>query len=344
MPFAVPMIWREPTNHSSDCYFCMVDICGYSSKTKSGIVYPDIPSAIKPVPHSDLLPVPLPPDDDCSTEEDSSTENPSSSTPSVCPYSTDSPHLIKQGELNDLVRELSLSKQHSELLASRLKEWNLLACNTQISIFRTRHKKFADFYEMANSVCFCNDINGLMQALACPYVPEEWRLFIDASKISLKGVLLHNGNIQPAIPVAHAAGMKESYESMQVLLNLVKYQNHQWSICGDFKVIALILGMQGGYTKHSCFLCLWDSRDDANHYQKKEWPKRDVLIPGKQNVKYAPLIEPSKVLLPPLHIKLGLMKNFVKALDEKGRGFKYLREKFPKLTEAKVKAGVFVVC
>jgi hypothetical protein len=23
MAFAVPMVWREPTNHSDDCYFCV---------------------------------------------------------------------------------------------------------------------------------------------------------------------------------------------------------------------------------------------------------------------------------------------------------------------------------
>jgi hypothetical protein len=36
------------------------------------------------------------------------------------------PHLIAQSELNDLVRDLNLSKAQAELLVSRLKQWNLL--------------------------------------------------------------------------------------------------------------------------------------------------------------------------------------------------------------------------
>ena len=28
MPFAVPIVWREPTNHYSGCYFCMTTIKG----------------------------------------------------------------------------------------------------------------------------------------------------------------------------------------------------------------------------------------------------------------------------------------------------------------------------
>ncbi|KAJ0184258.1 hypothetical protein K1T71_000681 [Dendrolimus kikuchii] len=46
--------------------------------------------------------------------------------------------------------------------------------------------------------------------------------------------------------------------------------------------------------------------------------------------------------MPPLHIKLGLMKQFVKKLDETSEAFGYLKKKNPKLSEAKVKAGVFV--
>jgi len=47
-------------------------------------------------------------------------------------------------------------------------------------------------------------------------------------------------------------------------------------------------------------------------------------------------------LPPPLHIKLGLMKIFVKALDVKCLAFMYLYGKFPSFTFEKVKAGVFI--
>ena len=47
-------------------------------------------------------------------------------------------------------------------------------------------------------------------------------------------------------------------------------------------------------------------------------------------------------MFPPLHIKLGLMKQFVTALDKASAAFEYLLDIFPKLSEAKVKAGVFV--
>ncbi|KRZ85400.1 Serine/threonine-protein phosphatase PP1 isozyme 1 [Trichinella sp. T8] len=53
-------------------------------------------------------------------------------------------------------------------------------------------------------------------------------------------------------------------------------------------------------------------------------------------------INPEKVLLPPLHIKLGIMKQFVKALDKNGTCFQYLCTQFPLLSDAKLKEGIFV--
>ena len=44
----------------------------------------------------------------------------------------------------------------------------------------------------------------------------------------------------------------------------------------------------------------------------------------------------------PFSQKLGLMKNFVKGMDKTGRGFKYLKNKFPNVSDAKIKEGIFV--
>ena len=55
-----------------------------------------------------------------------------------------------------------------------------------------------------------------------------------------------------------------------------------------------------------------------------------------------PIVDPKKVLMPPLHIKLGLMKQFVKALNQDSSAFTYLLESFPKLSEAKIKGGIFI--
>jgi hypothetical protein len=62
-----------------------------------------------------------------------------------------------------------------------------------------------------------------MEVLGHEYNSEWRRLFIDSSKVSLKVILLHDGNRFHSIPLAHAASMKETYENMKLLLEKVKY-------------------------------------------------------------------------------------------------------------------------
>jgi len=105
--------------------------------------------------------------------------------------------------------------------------------------------------------------------------------------------------------------------------------------------VALLLGMQLGYTKYCCFLCEWDSRDKKSHYVNELWPKRTSLTPGEKNVNPL-LVLPEKIYLPPLHIKPGLMKNFLKGMDKTSRGFEHVRSKFPNVNDAKIKEGIFI--
>ena len=172
------------------------------------------------------------------------------------------------------------------------------------------------------------------------YDATELRLFIDSSSRSLKAVLLHNGKVL-SIPVEHSLQMKETHNSMDHLLSAVNYQKHKWLICRDLKVVGPVLGLQGEYTKYPCFLLLWDSLADDQYYVRQEWPLGQELKPGSHRVQSHPLDEPNKILLPPLHIKLEVMKNFVKAMDREGSGFAFLQEKFLRISMEKLEAGIF---
>lgn len=108
-----------------------------------------------------------------------------------------------------------------------------------------------------------------------------------------------------------------------------------------FKFIFILLGLQGGYIKYPCFLYLLDSWADKKHYVQCIWEARPVLTAGLHNVKSQALVDPRKILLPPLHIKLGLMRSFIKAVNKESRAFTYLKQKFPRVSEAKLNAGIF---
>ncbi|MBN3288217.1 KC2D2 kinase, partial [Polyodon spathula] len=77
MKFAIPGIWREPTDHSSNCYFCMVDPSKRrTGKNEPAVTYPDLPSSIAPVPHCHELLVPTPQErEQPSLEESSKSES-----------------------------------------------------------------------------------------------------------------------------------------------------------------------------------------------------------------------------------------------------------------------------
>ena len=76
MAFGIPLIWREPKDHVTDCYFCLVNTQGFNAKNKSKIEYPKFPSAIPPFANCDEIPVPIftklsyPEDKDIDNSED----------------------------------------------------------------------------------------------------------------------------------------------------------------------------------------------------------------------------------------------------------------------------------
>lgn len=347
MPFGIPMLWSDPGEHVPDqCYVCVNNIKGLNRRKARQHEYKGVPSVQLPLPHSENVPVPKRP---------SPTEQyvaPTFDTVPESSYSLYQPpdllpscgHIeITQNRLDLIVRQLKLSQNKQIVLTQHLKAVNILAPGVRVYDARGRQREFLKYFDRSddNSFAYCNDIPGLMRAMGHHYKPEEWRLFIDSSKASLKAVLLYVDNSKSSVPVALSTKTKENYESMKKILDAIKYNEYLWKICADLKVISLLCGLQLGYTKNMCYICQWDTRYKGNQYQKHDWPLRQTARIGQHNVVNVPLVPIEKVLLPPLHIKLGLVKNFIKALVARNNdtAFEHLEGIFPRLSKKKIKEG-----
>jgi len=101
----------------------------YKEKKRT-VNYPNISSAIRPVPHTEDRPVPVPlqqyilDSDDEPTEKREKSPQPSTSTDAdfTADLQFNEFHRITQEELNDLFRDLDLPKWKAELLVSRLQQ------------------------------------------------------------------------------------------------------------------------------------------------------------------------------------------------------------------------------
>ena len=225
--------------------------------------------------------------------------------------------------------------------ASRLQEKKCLATGTQVIYYRRKEKSFRKFFTETSNLIYCHDVNGLVEKFSIKYEPSNWRLFIDSSTKSLKAILLHNGNVYAPLPVAHSVVLNEEYYNMHFLLQKLKYDTHRWDICGDLKISTILLGLQKGFTSYPCFLCEWNSRARDEHYVRSVWLPRKTLTSGVKNVEKKSLVPSYKVLLPPLHIKLGIVKQLVKAMSKvKSAAFMHIFEILPSLSEAKINEGV----
>ncbi|XP_076340350.1 uncharacterized protein LOC143240947 [Tachypleus tridentatus] len=114
MKFAIPRIWREPTDHSS---FCMVGLFKRrAGRNASVIMYPDLPS-----PQCHELPLPTPPERNQPSSEESSksedevdVEDPDYKF--IGAAGERNPYYPNQRDLNDLIRDFGLTKSNAETI------------------------------------------------------------------------------------------------------------------------------------------------------------------------------------------------------------------------------------
>ena len=240
-----------------------------------------------------------------------------------------------------MIRDLYLPKQYAELLVSRLIEKNLQSHGTSVTYYRSREASFRKYFVSKCQLVYCKDVKELLLEMSVTYMPSDWRLFIDSSTGSLKRVLLHNGNVYGSISIGHSVELKQNHCSVKPVFDSLQYEDYNSNICVDLKMVNFLLGQQSGYTEYPCFLCYWDSRAKQKHWCTASWPDRTSLSCGDRNAINDPLVDRNNILLPPFHIELGIMMQFVKALDHDSDCFKYISAAFPGLSELKKEVEIF---
>ena len=137
------------------------------------------------------------------------------------------PKPFNQGQLNNLVRDLGLFKKLSEILASRLDEHGILDFGTKITFYHDSDDLLIRFLTMEGDFVHCNNNQGLFSKMDLPeYHPNEWRLFIDSSKRSLKCVFLHKGNKFACVPIGHSVIVKEHYLNVKMVFQKLRLSEH----------------------------------------------------------------------------------------------------------------------
>ncbi|XP_047479758.1 uncharacterized protein LOC125032572 [Penaeus chinensis] len=114
LKYSNPRVWLEPTDHSTNCFFCMVDVSRRrKGKTVAGVDYPDLPSSIAPIPH-------------CSKVQDKYSDDDEERDVEDLEYLHEVPekvpHFPKQNEVNGLIRDMGLTMSNAELFISRMKQ------------------------------------------------------------------------------------------------------------------------------------------------------------------------------------------------------------------------------
>ena len=235
----------------------MVDMTEWNQRKKKDWYYPDVESVQRPIPLRSEVPVPIftsLPDLtadatllEAMEDTDSSWNYSSTSVATAASSLSTKPKPFSQGQLNELVRDLNLCKESLKILASRLGDFVILDSRTKITFYHNRDDLLIRFFTTQDEFVYCNNIPGLLKEMGLSYYNlDEWRLFIDSSKRSLKCWLLHEGNKFSCVPMGHSVVVKKHYLNVKMVLNKLGYNVHNWAICADFEMVDFLLLNIGG--------------------------------------------------------------------------------------------------
>ena len=140
------------------------------------------------------------------------------------------------------------SRRHHHRLSLSIK------LSTNITFFCTREQELLVYFNKNKTgngnFVYCQNIQGLLKRMGIKeYLPGECRLFVDSNIRNIKCVVLYNGHEYSLAPIRQSINVREKYEEIKMVLNLLKYQEYYRIICVALKMVNFLLVQQSGYTK-----------------------------------------------------------------------------------------------
>lgn len=178
LPISFPMIWHHQIFHKpQDCYFCQTNITGYQYKNRDSIKYANVLTVAKPVLSAIKC------NETSHKQSDDESENEECDM-EYLPKSAE-PHFVTNGDFCDLVRDLKLSWRQTEVLGSRLKQWNITQSDFKVTFPRDNPQScFEEIFKASDGsddLVYCSNIEELFFYLNHQHEANDWRLFLDGS-------------------------------------------------------------------------------------------------------------------------------------------------------------------
>ncbi len=143
-------------------------------------------------------------------------------------------------------------------------------------------------------------------------------------------------------------------------MRALNYDQHQWPICADLKIVSMLIGRcGGGNPTYPCHLCTWKKLRPLKELYRKEKKKvkskayrKSYDKPLAQNSQSSSkdnfnivadaLVPADNSIFPPFHLKLGVFRVLYKQLNQQAKD--YAKTKFKKKEEVFNGPEIFKLC
>lgn len=135
-----------------------------------------------------------------------------------------------------------------------------------------------------------------------------------------------------AVSISLSVYLHDDCKNLKRVIDLLQFitctNRSCWPFCIHHKETYFLLDQQCRYTECPCVLHTWGSRALEKHSFQLNWSSRSELKSGDPNILHQAIDNRQNITFPPLHAKLGLLKQFLKILSVQGVCFKHFISKF----------------